>query len=101
MEKMQTSYFECQCESSEHTLRFVYDPDENELWTEIQLIQYKNIFQRMWTAIRYILKLQVKWGHWDCWLLKNEDCEKLKKLLNKVIEKKQSIKNEAEASEHI
>jgi hypothetical protein len=86
MEKLQTSYYECQCECSDHTIRFVYDPDENELYTEVQLYQYHNIFVRIWLAIKYIFGYECKYGHWDCWMLKNEDCNGIKELLDKVID---------------
>ena len=60
--------------------------NENDLWIEIQLIQYRNIFQRVWIALKYIFGYQCRYGHWDCFLLKPEDCSRLKELLNKVIE---------------
>ena len=85
MKPMETIYFECQCESPEHTLRFVYDPDYNELYTEVLLSQYRNIFKRIWTAIKYIFGYECRYGHFDCWMLKVEDCNGIKDLLNKVI----------------
>ena len=83
---METSYYECQCESPEHTLRFVYDPDENELYTEVHLTQYRNVFKTIWVAIKYIFGYKCRYGHFDCWMLKNEDCKGIKELLNKVID---------------
>jgi hypothetical protein len=94
MEKLQTSYYECQSESAEHTMRFVYDPDENELYAEIQLVQYRNVFKRIWVAIKYVFGYQCRYGHWDCWLLKPEDCEGIGNLLNKVVANKKLEKNE-------
>ena len=89
-ESLQTHYFDCQCYASEHILRFVYDPEYNELHAEIQLMQYRNIFQRMWLAIKYIFNLSQKYGYWDCWLLKKDDCTKIISLLHKV-EKNEDI----------
>ena len=83
---METSYYECQCADPEHTLRFIYDPDENELYTEVHLSQWHNMFKRMWMAIKYIFGYKCRYGCFDCWMLKNEDCEGIKKLLNKVID---------------
>lgn len=82
---MQTIYYECQCGSPEHTLRFVYDPDENDLYTEIHLSQYRNFFKRAWVVIKYIFGHKCNYGCFDCWLLKPEDCNGIKDLLNKVI----------------
>jgi hypothetical protein len=84
-------YFECQCGSSEHILRFNYDKENNEITTEIQLIQYHNIFKRIWIAIKYIIGYKCKYGSWDCWMMKNEDCERLKKLLDKVRDKNNGV----------
>jgi hypothetical protein len=82
---METEYFDCKCMSSEHTLRFVYDPDDNELYTEVHLSQYRNVFVRVWVAIKYIFGFKSKYGHWDCWLLKEKDCERLINLTQKVV----------------
>lgn len=85
-EPMQTSYYECQCADPEHTLRFVYDPEENELYTEIHLTQYRNMLKRIFMAIKYIFGYKCRYGCFDCWMLKNEDCKGIKNLLNKVID---------------
>jgi len=87
------TYYECQCESAEHTLRFVYDPQDNDLYTEVQLVQYRTIFQRILVAIKYIFGYECRYGHFDCTLLKPEDCNGIKALLDKVIEKSK-VKND-------
>ena len=81
----ETTYYECRCESAEHVLRFIYDPDENDLYTEVKLVQYRNIFQRIWVAIKYICGYKCRYGNWDCTLIKPEDCKGIKMLLDKVI----------------
>lgn len=85
---MHIEYFDCKCLSSEHTLRFVYDPEDNELYTEVFLSQYRNIFMRIWVAFRYVFGYRCKYGHWDCWLLKAEDCQRLINLTKKVVDGK-------------
>ena len=94
---IKTEYFDCQCFSSEHTLRFVYMPaqknidgsidDVAELHAEIYLNQYRNIFSRIWVAIKYVFGYKCKYGHWDAWMLKANDCERLRDLVSKMIEK--------------
>jgi len=37
---MESTFFECQCSSSEHTLKFIYDEEDRELYTSIY---YANI----------------------------------------------------------
>ena len=83
---MKTHFFECQCYSPEHILRFIYDEKNKELYTEIYLCQYRNVFKRIWVAARYIFGYKCKYGQWDCFLFKKEDIKKLQKLL-KVINK--------------
>lgn len=78
---MEYNYIECKCESAEHTIRFVEDKNENEISVEIQLSQYMNVFQRIWNSIKYICGYKCKYGHWDVTLIKNEDRERIIKLL--------------------
>ena len=79
-------FFECVCHSDEHTLRFIYDEDDNEFYTTIFLNQYRNLFKRILIAIKYIFGYKCKYGHWDCWVLKYEDIDRMKKLLDKIHE---------------
>jgi hypothetical protein len=81
---MTTEFFECACYSDEHTLRFSYDPDENEMFTSVFLNQYRNIFKRLWIALKYVFGYKCKYGHWDCFLMRPEDAERLKRLLDRM-----------------
>ena len=83
---MKTQFFECSCFSSEHTLKFIYDEKDKELYTEIYLNQYRNLVKRTWVAIRYWFGYKCRYGAFDCFLFKKEDIKKLQKLL-KVINK--------------
>jgi len=74
-------FMECSCCSSEHTFKMVYDKEENELYTEVYLNQYRSIFTRIWIAIKYICNYKCKYGHWDVFLFKTEDMKELKRLL--------------------
>jgi len=78
-----TEFFECQCCSDEHTLKFYlsdYQYDEKnryiELYTSVFLNEYKGIFRRFWIAIKYIFGYKCKYGHWDCFIMKPEDTDK-------------------------
>jgi hypothetical protein len=76
-------YFDCACYSSEHTLRFMYGEDE--IYTEVFLNNYKNIFQRLWTAMKYVCGYKCKYGHFDCFILQQKDAQRLINLLSKVV----------------
>jgi len=82
---MESTFFECQCTSSEHTLKFIYDEEDKELYTSIYLCQYRNIFKRIGIAVKYIFGYKCRYGEWDCFLFKNEDIKELQKLLEKII----------------
>ncbi len=95
---MQTEYFDCTCSSSEHTLRFCYFKpykgkdftEDAELYAEIHLNQYRNIFKRIWVAIKYVFGYKCRYGHWDVWTLNQKDCERLRNLVDKIIEWKKT-----------
>ncbi len=75
-------YFECECESAEHTLRIisedVWDQDfPPELYVELQLNQRANFFRRCWLALRYIFGYECKFGHWDNISIRESDLEPL------------------------
>lgn len=81
---MKSTFFECECYSPEHILRFTYDEEDKELYTSIFLCQYRNIFKRFWVAVKYVLGYKCIFGAWDCFIFKNEDIEELSKLLEKI-----------------
>lgn len=83
---MITEFFECACYSDEHTLKFSYDPDENELFASVYLNQYRHFWKRIWVAVKYVFGYRSKYGHWDCFLLRPEDADRLKALLDKLVE---------------
>ena len=82
-----TEYFDCECSSSEHVLRFMYMgaylTDEPSLWTDVFLGQYRNFFQRVWVAIKYVFGYRCRYGHFDNWLFKLEDAQKLRDMVNR------------------
>ena len=81
---MKSQYFDCACHSSNHTIRFDLSIEDNEfpdLYLSVQLNRWRNIFSRIWIAIRYIFGYECKYGHWDTWLLNHDDVSRLRELL--------------------
>ena len=77
-------FFSCGCMSQEHTLVFDYSNFQGEppeLYSSVFLNQPKNLFQRIWTAIKYVLGYKCKYGHWDCCILKAEDVPRFQEML--------------------
>ncbi len=76
-------FFECQCFSDEHTLKFILDTEYKEIYTHVFLNEY-SIYNRILIAIKYIFGYKCKYGHWDSFLLKPEDAKRLISLLEKI-----------------
>ena len=83
-----TEWFDCKCGMAEHSLRFVLDESENEIYTEVYLRQWRNIFKRIWIAVEYIFGLRHQYGHFDCFLLDSKDAARLIGMLEKIKEQK-------------
>jgi hypothetical protein len=45
------------------------------------------VFQRVWEAVKYVVGHRSRYGHWDSFLLRPEDAQRLKGLLERLIEK--------------
>lgn len=88
--KMKDEFFVCECGSDEHTLRFTYDEDETEndlkeIYTSVYLNQHRSFFKRLWVAIRYVFGYKCKYGHWDCFVLRREDAERMIRMLKEYL----------------
>ena len=77
-------FFECDCHSDEHTLKFTFDQEENELHTSVFLHQYRGFWRRLWVAVRYVCGYKSRFGHWDCFILRAEDAPRLRALVDKL-----------------
>ena len=85
-----TYHYDCLCTSPEHSIRFVLDEWEEyqdiDLYLDVQLVQWRNIFKRIWVAIEYVFGKN-KSAHWDGWILNPDDAVGLRNLLDKYISK--------------
>jgi hypothetical protein len=84
IEPFEPQYFDCACHSSEHTLRFAWDDEDNSIYTEVFLQHYRNFFQRMWVAVKYVFGYKCRYGHFDCFIMQAKDADRLKHMLNKL-----------------
>ena len=71
------SYFECQCSSDEHTLKFNIDPEDGTIYTSVYLNNFYPWYHRVVVAIKYIFGYKSKFGAWDCTLIRPEDNKRL------------------------
>jgi hypothetical protein len=106
-------YLECTCTSTEHLIKITLDKYDEEWYDEkyggiyiyVQLSQYRSLFKRILTAIKYVFKInEEKYGHWDCTLLDIDSVKNLQKMCNDALDlhelhqskinNKEEIKNE-------
>ena len=80
-----SEFFECQCGSDEHTLRFVYDKENNEFYLSIFLDNYRPWWKRLGLSIKYLFGYKSRYGHFGEWLMEQEDASRLSIMLDKVI----------------
>jgi hypothetical protein len=88
-----TEYFECQCFSPEHSLRFVLDLDEGDpgIHTEVYLGSYPWGWKRVWVGVRYIFGYKSRYGAWDCFLLQPADAVRLASLCDRLVKHTEAL----------
>ena len=74
--------FICKCCNIEHQLIFSYFTDEKEVYVSVHLIPEYKIFRRIWKAIKYIFGHRSIYGHFDEFIFKPEDADKLQSIVN-------------------
>lgn len=74
--------FICKCYNTEHQLIFSYFTDEKEVYVSVHLIPEYKIFRRIWKAIKYIFGHRSIYGHFDEFIFKPEDADKLQSIVN-------------------
>lgn len=76
-ESYEKVHFDCQCGSEEHSFSFVHCKDDGELYLSVYLNQYRNVFKRIWVAIKYVCGYTSKYGHWDCTIMDDKETKRL------------------------
>lgn len=86
--KILEQYITCECQDPAHVSRiwFINDPNNPELYWEVQLNPI-GLFKRIKNSIFYILGTRPKFGHdyWDCGGFDKESAKAAVKLFNKYI----------------
>ena len=64
---MSPSLLLCECFSPEHQVVIYKDESDGNKQISLcfHLVTYKNIFKRIWVAIKYIFGYKSKYGEWD------------------------------------
>lgn len=74
---MHTSFFDCECHSAEHTLRFDFDPADGELYVTVFLRASQPWYRRVWSAVGYVFGRDRRWGDFDCFIMQSQDRARL------------------------
>ena len=77
------TFFVCACMTPEHTLRFTYDPQDNQLYCYVYLNRY-SFLKRLWRGIKYICGYQCKYGAFDEFIMDPADAESLIETAEKI-----------------
>lgn len=78
-------YFECECHSDEHMLKFKFFPDDEDpmLYASVYLRHWQPWYKRVWVAIKYVFGYKSKYGDFDCFSMNKEDANKFYNLAKK------------------
>ena len=89
-------YFECACKNDEHTLRFWLDDWDAdwppELYAHVFLIGDR-FFKRLWQAVLFTFGHKSKYGHFDEWILDEDDADRLIDMINEFKKTRSKWKN--------
>lgn len=74
----------CACHTKDHTVFFDYDESDGELYLTIHLVDLGGGFwQRLWRGLKYAFGYKSRFGDWDELIIRQEDCPKIRALLEK------------------
>lgn len=80
---METEHLDCQCSDFNHAIRLTLDPRDGEIWLDIRLNYCDPWYKRILTAIKYVFKRPVAYGHYDVTMLKEEDYDRIRDMLKR------------------
>jgi len=74
----------CECHSDEHQYLICYSEDDGQpmIYVHPHLITYKNFWQRLVAATKYVFGHRTKYGHWDEFIVNPKDADKLQEIVN-------------------
>lgn len=84
----------CDCKSAEHHIVISFDDEYyEEAVINVYLSTYKNFFQRVWTAIKYIVCYHGSYGQYDEIILNKEEALALEQELKSYRTRKSHVTN--------
>jgi len=89
-------HYDCQCHSPEHSLRFCFEDwgdGDIELSVDVYLINHQSFFKRLWTALKFLFGGQAKGGHFDNFMMRQEDYDRFIKMVSYAKKIKEEYEN--------
>lgn len=78
-------YFECRCSTPEHTLRFWFDDDKEDPSVYVSVFLANAPWhKRIWAALKYVMGYKCRYGHFDEFILRPGDCDRLMGILERL-----------------
>ena len=75
---MKINYFECNCSSGEHLIRFSYFPEDPDImYLEVHLVKHTFV-DRLVSAVKYLFGHGSNYGHFDEFLLDRNMATKMR-----------------------
>lgn len=75
----------CDCYSPEHQILILKDDSFGEDYKEVifqyHLVTHRNIFRRIWVALKYIFGYKCKYGAWDETIITKDNYQPLKEVI--------------------
>jgi ATP-dependent Clp protease ATP-binding subunit ClpA len=84
MSDLQMEWFNCECGDNHHAVRLIYDPDEGEVFFEFRVNNYKNFWQRLRAAMKYLFNLDNRDASYDTMIVRKDEAQKMIRILQKV-----------------
>ena len=81
-----TEFMGCACHSPEHVMQLMLWTEEPKMLCIYMCLNPEVWYKRIWLAIKYIFGYKSRFGHFDEFMIKPEDANRLIEMLNKIKE---------------
>ena len=79
----------CDCSWPEHQTIFTINGDPDPKWAyisiETHLTTYKNLFQRIWVAVKYVFGYRSQYGEWDDVSINHQEAKRIRDFMDKFL----------------
>jgi len=80
----QIEWFNCECGDAHHSIRFIYDPDECDIFFEFRVNNYKSFWKRLQAAFKYLFNVDNRDASYDTMIVRKDEAQKMIRILQKV-----------------